>query len=377
VSTLAALTTDESAVIAAIVLLRLFVPLLIPRFPLPMIIAALILDAVDGSLLDAFTQVDVGPDGPYQSFDKALDIYYLSIAYLTTMRNWTSNAAFRTAQFLFYYRLAGVLLFELLDSRAMLLLFPNTFEFFFIFYEAVRLRFQPSRCPPPFWYAVAAGLWVFVKLPQEYWIHIAQRDFTETVANHPWFGVISALFVLALVAVLLFVVRPRLPSTDWGWRVAADPLPASLTDAHARHAHRLGKGGVLWAELAEKVALLSLISVIFAAILPHVTASSLQVGFGVAVIVCANTAISMWSARNERLSIESSAISFAALLAVNLGFVYLVSRVLSSADTVPLATALFFAFLITLLIWLYDVYKPVYDVRFTASGPQGPDRRPA
>ena len=29
------------------------------------------------------------------------------------------------------------------------------------------------------------------------------------------------------------------------------------------------------------------------------------------------------------------------------------------------ATAL--AFLITLLLWLYDVYKPVYDVRFQAA----------
>jgi hypothetical protein len=367
VSLIAALAADDRAVIVAIVAARLFVPLLIPRFPLPMIIAALVLDAVDGSLLDAFTHVDVGPDGPYQSFDKALDIYYLAIAYLTTMRNWTSAPAFRIGQFLFYYRLVGVLLFELLDSRAMLLLFPNTFEFFFIVYEVVRLRFEPSRWSGRFWLAVAAGLWIFVKLPQEYWIHIAQRDFTDTVADHPWFGVLSALFVLALVAVGWFVVRPRLPAPDWGWRVAADPLPASLVDAHARHAHRLGKGGVLWAELVEKVALLSLISVIFAAILPHVTASSLQVALGVAVIVCLNTAISMASARSERLSIGSSAVSFAALLAVNFGFVYIVSRVLSSADTVPLETALFFAFLITLLIWLYDVYKPMYDARFTVA----------
>ena len=55
------------------------------------------------------TSVDLGPDGPYQSFDKALDIYYLSIAYTTTLRNWTSEPAFRVAQFLFYYRLVGVL----------------------------------------------------------------------------------------------------------------------------------------------------------------------------------------------------------------------------------------------------------------------------
>ena len=116
-SVIAALAADERAVIIAIVVARLFVPLLIPRFPL-VIIAALILDAVDGSLLDAFTQVDVGPDGPYQSFDKALDIYYLAIAYLTTMRNWTSAPAFRIAQFLFYYRLVGVLAVRAAPTRA-------------------------------------------------------------------------------------------------------------------------------------------------------------------------------------------------------------------------------------------------------------------
>ena len=268
-SVLAALAADEQAVVVAIVLSRLFLPLLIPRFPL-VIIAALILDAIDGSLLENLTSVDTGPDGPYQSFDKALDIYYLAIAYLTMMRNWSSHPAFRIGQFLFYYRLVGVLLFELLDSRAMLLLFPNTFEFYFIAYEVIRMRFDPSRGSPRLWLAIAAGLWVFVKLPQEYWIHIAQLDFTETVADHPWFGVLCAAVVLGLIAVFAFVVRPRLPEPDARWRIAADPLPASLAEAHARHAHRLQRGGVLWAELGEKIALLGLISIIFAAILPDV-----------------------------------------------------------------------------------------------------------
>ena len=61
------------------------------------------------------------------------------------MRNWSSDAAFRVSQFLFDYRLVGVMLFELLDSRLMLLIFPNTFEYFFIAYEVIRLRFDPSR----------------------------------------------------------------------------------------------------------------------------------------------------------------------------------------------------------------------------------------
>jgi hypothetical protein len=76
----------------------------------------------------ASSSIDLGPGGLYRSFDEALDTYYLEIAYLATMRNWTSTPAFRIGRVLFCYRLAGVG-FELLDSRAMLLVFPNT-EYF-------------------------------------------------------------------------------------------------------------------------------------------------------------------------------------------------------------------------------------------------------
>ena len=328
-----------------------------------MIIVALVLDAVDGSLLEQFTTVDTGPDGPYQSFDKALDIYYLAIAYVATMRNWTSNAAFRVAQFLFYYRLVGVLAFELTGERAMLLIFPNTFEFFFIAYALIALRWEPTRFSPRFWVATGAGLWIFVKLPQEYWIHIAQRDFTETVADYPWFGVLCALGLLALAAVAWFVVRPRMPVPDWNWRLAADPLPETLDEAHERHAHRLQRGGVLWGELFEKAALLALMSIIFAEILPSVEASAVEVGLAVVVIVAANTAVSMFYARSRRVHNES----FVGLLAFNLAAIYVLSTFFSPAENFPLGTALFFAFLITLLLWLYDVYKPVYDVRFQAA----------
>ena len=42
--------------------------------------------------------------------------------------------------FLYYYRMVGVILFEITQVRAILFIFPNTFEYFFIFVEAVRLR---------------------------------------------------------------------------------------------------------------------------------------------------------------------------------------------------------------------------------------------
>ena len=82
-------------VFIGVVLSRLLVPLLIIRFPLPAIIACLIIDAVDQTV---FTAIAPGADlTGYQTYDKALDIYYLVIAYISTLRNWTNRFAVSVA----------------------------------------------------------------------------------------------------------------------------------------------------------------------------------------------------------------------------------------------------------------------------------------
>ena len=48
----------------------------------------------------------------YQTYDKALDVYYLTIAYAATIRNWGGGDAFAVGRFLFYYRLVGVAAFS-------------------------------------------------------------------------------------------------------------------------------------------------------------------------------------------------------------------------------------------------------------------------
>ena len=283
------------------------------------------------------------------------------------MRNWTSDAAFRITQFLFYYRLVGVVLFELTDERLMLLLFPNTFEYFFIAYEIVRLRFQPARFSARSWLLAAAGIWIFVKLPQEYWIHIAKLDFTDTVRDYPAFGVAVVVALLVAAFVLVRVVFPRLPAPDWRWRPRSDPLPSSLVDAHARYARRLESGRVLTREAFEKVCLLALLGVIFATILPGIDATALQVAVGVAAIVVANAAISLAAARRGGFGLESAAARYAALLVTNLVLVYVANALLAERRDFDLGYGLFFAFLITTIIWLYDAFRPVYDLRFADS----------
>jgi hypothetical protein len=359
-------SAGDASLAVAIVAARLLVPLLFGRFPLA-ILVVLVIDAADQTLLATFTEIDTSETGAYQSVDKALDVYYLALAYLAAMRNWTSDSAFRIAQFLLYYRLLGVALFELTDERALLLIFPNTFEYFFIVYEVARTRYEPSRFSARFWLLLAAGIWVFVKLPQEYWIHVAKLDFTDAVRNN---AVFAAAVVLALVVGALVVVRvlvPRLPPSDWAWRLRADPLPSSLVDAHARYARRLASPRVLTHEALEQILLLGLLCVIFASILPGVDATSLQVVIGVTAIVVANAAIDLWAARRGGFGLESAAARYGALLAANLLLVYLANVLLGGRGSFELRYGLFFAFLIATVIWFYEAFRPVYDLRFDGS----------
>ena len=78
-----------------------------------------------------------------------------------------------------------MVLFESLQLRPLLLLFPNTFEYFFIWYEAVKLWWYPRKLSRTAVVSAAAGIWIIVKLPQEYWLHIAQNDMTDTVKALP------------------------------------------------------------------------------------------------------------------------------------------------------------------------------------------------
>src|SRR5262245_27076268 len=133
---------SADVVVVTVVVLRFVVPLFIPKYPLPAILVALVLDAADQTIFAAVTD---DPLPGYQAYDKALDVYYLAIAYISTMRTWRDPVAFQVSRFLYLYRLVGVTIFELTHARWLLLVFPNTFEYFFDAYEAVRTKWNPLR----------------------------------------------------------------------------------------------------------------------------------------------------------------------------------------------------------------------------------------
>ena len=77
-------------VFVAVVGSRFFVPLLIPRFPLPAVLAALVIDGVDQSIFQAFGH---NPPG-YQGYDKAMKKYSKVLGKISSSgRHWVSSNA--------------------------------------------------------------------------------------------------------------------------------------------------------------------------------------------------------------------------------------------------------------------------------------------
>lgn len=357
---------------------RLIVPLFIPKYPLPAGILALVIDGVDQSIFQAFTTMQLGW---YQSYDKALDVYYLSIEYLSTMRNWINLYAFHMSQFLFYFRLVGVLLFELSQLRALLLLFPNTFEYFFLFYEAVRLRWNPKRLSAAAVIGAAFAIWVFIKVPQEYWIHIAQLDVTDALklnvfgvpVDTGWSVIVSSnilFFVVLLVELIVLIVLARwlivtkLPPADWGFSFSADAHGSDVTPEVADAARLASAQRLFSAALFEKFVLVSLITIIFSRILPGVNVGVAHLAVGVATLIVANTAVSEWLVRRG-VGWQSAVLEFVVMATVNAGLVTIFSVVLPwmSGASIDSPAVLFGVLLLTLLVTLYDRFKPYQQVR--------------
>ena len=223
--------TTDLLILWGVIIVRFLIPLTIPKYPLPGIIASLLADAVDYPILTYLTNMP--PEG-YQGFDKALDIYYLTVAYISTMRNWTSHFAFKASRFLFYYRLFGATLFEMTQLRPLLLIFPNTFEYFFIVYEAIRLKFDPKKITKWQWIGIVAAIWIFVKLPQEYLIHIAKADLFEWFIGNLMTVVVLIIIITIIILIVAYILWKVYPPSKWDLSYDSD----ATSKGSAR-----GKGG--------------------------------------------------------------------------------------------------------------------------------------
>ncbi len=129
--------------------------------------------AIGGDLADLLLRdlVDLGGVGDYQLLDKALDQVYLALFLVVALR-W-EGVERRVAVALYVYRFVGSILFLVAGERAILFLFPNVFEPWFIFVAAIHhlprpLRWTPARV------AAVLGVLTALKLVQEWALHVGQ-----------------------------------------------------------------------------------------------------------------------------------------------------------------------------------------------------------
>ena len=82
------------AVSSGVDVVQFLLPLADPALPAAGLVGCLVVDGIDQSVFQWF-----GYDPPgYQSYDKAMDVWYLAIAYLATLRNWAALPAYRVGQ---------------------------------------------------------------------------------------------------------------------------------------------------------------------------------------------------------------------------------------------------------------------------------------
>ena len=122
--------TTEMWLIAAF---RLAGALPVLRWPLAGALIALFADLTDLFLRE---WLDLGGVKDYQRFDKWLDQAYM-LTFLAVALTWQAIPR-NIALALYTFRLASFIAFEITGDRDILLLFPNVFEYWFIFIVALK-----------------------------------------------------------------------------------------------------------------------------------------------------------------------------------------------------------------------------------------------
>lgn len=158
-----------------IVAVRVVVPLIILRFWLVGGIIAMILDMLDVVLIEMVGLGGFG--GHYAETDKLLDSYYYVLELLVALR-WSNRWLRWPAVILFVQRIIGAVVFEVLHAHAVLFIFPNLFENWWLYCVVVMKWFPaitPRNAKTTF---LPLALLLIPKMAQEYLLHVSEA--------HPW-----------------------------------------------------------------------------------------------------------------------------------------------------------------------------------------------
>ncbi len=173
----------ELTIVVIVVLVRLLVPFTILRWPFWGMVASLVADTFDLTVLRALGVPEGFGFAGYQLTDKFLDLYYLSFGLYATAR-LEEVFARRTLRVLFFWRFAGVILFEITGLRALLFFAPNIFEHLYLgIFGAKQLFHVPVTRRLTIVLLLLAAV---LKVPQEYIMHYVEfpwglGNFTEGI----------------------------------------------------------------------------------------------------------------------------------------------------------------------------------------------------
>ncbi|MGD0863327.1 MAG: hypothetical protein ABSA21_11295 [Candidatus Limnocylindrales bacterium] len=138
------------------------------RWPLAGGLLAIFVDLTDLFWMDV---LGLGGIPDYQMFDKLADQVYLAVFLIVALR-WTGPE--RTISVVLYaFRFVGFVLFVLSGERALLVLFPNVFEFWFLFIAAFH-HFRPALAWTRLQLAVVLVPLAGAKEVQEWALHWAR-----------------------------------------------------------------------------------------------------------------------------------------------------------------------------------------------------------
>lgn len=157
--------TPEMWIIAAV---RVLGALPVLRWAFAGAIIALLVDQSDLFMMNL---IELGGVNDYQRFDKLLDQVYL-LTFLAVAVRW-KPAPRTVAVALYLFRLIGFVAFELTGNRAILLAFPNLFEFWVVFVAAV-LRFRPQTTFSRRTILLSLPPLLLIKEFQEYVLHFGR-----------------------------------------------------------------------------------------------------------------------------------------------------------------------------------------------------------
>jgi len=151
-----------------VIILRIFIPLSIFKWPFWGALLAIAADCSDVILMDAFGWGWFeGRD--YHSYDKFFDTYYLSFEAYMSLK-WQDVLAKRTSIVLFIWRVLGIVIFEFTRIRQIVFLAPNIFENFYLLVVGLRkfFAFRIDRAKRLIIVLLIAGI---PKIIQEYIMH--------------------------------------------------------------------------------------------------------------------------------------------------------------------------------------------------------------